>query len=82
MNEHPKHTAWEELVRLAVLIWSAGMLTASYAGMLDKMDPTFIASLLSGTLAGYGISRMDPKTAQQKPPSDPQPDKPSPPPKK
>ena len=22
-----------------------------------KMDPTFIASLLSGTLAGYGITR-------------------------
>ena len=74
MSQEPKHTAWEELVRLAVLIWSAGMLTASYAGLLDKMDPTFIASLLSGTLAGYGISRMDPKG-----PAKPSNEKPSPP---
>jgi hypothetical protein len=42
-----------------VLVWSAGVLTASYMGMLQKMDPTFVASLLSGTLASYGISRVD-----------------------
>ena len=26
-------------------------------GHMQKMDPTFIASLLSGTLASYGIQR-------------------------
>jgi hypothetical protein len=30
----------------------------SYMGKMEKMDPTFIASLLSGTLASYGIQRM------------------------
>ncbi|AGG91350.1 hypothetical protein SWQG_00056 [Synechococcus phage S-RIP2] len=49
-------------------MWSAGVLTASYMGMLQKMDPTFVASLLSGTLASYGISRMDTKKSTSEPP--------------
>jgi|TARA_Y100000015_G_scaffold42292_1_gene49580 hypothetical protein len=36
-------------------------------GMLQKMDPTFVASLLSGTLASYGISRVD-KNSKSDPP--------------
>ncbi len=52
-----KHSVFQEFVKLAVLIWSAAMLTSSYMGFFQKMDPTFIASLLSGTLASYGISR-------------------------
>jgi ribulose 1,5-bisphosphate synthetase/thiazole synthase len=55
------HNFFTEIVKALVLIWSAGVLTASYMGMLQKMDPTFVASLLSGTLASYGISRMDKK---------------------
>ena len=46
-----------ELVKMCVLFWSAGILTMSYLGHMQKMDPTFIASLLSGTLASYGIQR-------------------------
>ena len=56
------HNFFTEIVKALVLIWSASVLTASYMGMLQKMDPTFVASLLSGTLASYGISRMDKKT--------------------
>lgn len=42
------------LVRSIVLIWSAGMLTATY--MLEtKFDATFIASVFSGTLATFGV---------------------------
>jgi ribulose 1,5-bisphosphate synthetase/thiazole synthase len=55
------HEFSSELVKGLVLVWSAGVLTASYMGMLPKMDPTYIASLLSGTLASYGISRADQK---------------------
>jgi len=51
------HGKIAELVRISVLGWSAALLTMSYMGWLPKMDPTFIASLLSGTLAGYGITR-------------------------
>ena len=55
------HEFFSEIVKALVLVWSAGVLTASYMGMLQKMDPTFVASLLSGTLASYGISRVDTK---------------------
>ena len=70
-KEHWFEAFFEDVVKLAVLIWSAGMLTASYAGWLPKMDPTFIASLLSGTLAGYGISRIDNSKKPTNPSSDP-----------
>ena len=56
MNEQ-HHGMFTELVKLSVLFWSAGILTMSYLGHMQKMDPTFIASLLSGTLASYGIQR-------------------------
>jgi biotin transporter BioY len=46
------------LIRFLILAWTAALLTASYMGKMEKMDPTFIASLLSGTLASYGIQRM------------------------
>ena len=61
------HEFSSELVKGLVLVWSAGVLTASYMGMLQKMDPTYVASLLSGTLASYGISRAD---QQKKKPED------------
>ena len=61
------HDFFSEIVKALVLIWSAGVLTASYMGMLQKMDPTFVASLLSGTLASYGISRMDTKKTSEPP---------------
>ena len=62
------HDFFNEIVKALVLVWSAGVLTASYMGMLQKMDPTFVASLLSGTLASYGISRMDTKKSTTEPP--------------
>jgi len=58
---------FSEIVKALVLVWSAGVLTASYMGMLQKMDPTFVASLLSGTLASYGISRIDKDTKKEPP---------------
>tara|TARA_R100001510_G_C7616450_1_gene178467 strand:- start:747 stop:926 length:180 start_codon:yes stop_codon:yes gene_type:complete len=44
-------------IKFVVLVWSAGLLTASYAGWMPKMDPTYVASILSGTLATFSISR-------------------------
>jgi hypothetical protein len=63
----PSETRIAELVRLSVLSWSAAMLTASYAGVLPKMDPTFIASIFTGSLAWYGISKVERDT--DKPPT-------------
>ena len=42
-------------VRIAVLIWSAGMLTLGYMGVMNKMDPTFVAAVFTSTLSTFGI---------------------------
>lgn len=47
----------ENFIRFLVLCWSAALLTASYAGWMQKMDPTYVASILSGTLATFSITR-------------------------
>ena len=49
------------LVKVAVLIWSASLLTASYFRLpngqkIMDFDPTFIASVFSGSLAAFGLS--------------------------
>ncbi len=51
------HEKKEGFIKFIVLVWSAGLLTASYAGWMPKMDPTYVASILSGTLATFSITR-------------------------
>ena len=50
-------------VRLSVLVWSAGILTLAYVKLPEafkipeqKLDPTFIASVFTGTLATFGVA--------------------------
>ena len=50
------------IVRLVVLTWSAGILTLAYVKLPaafnipeQKLDPTFIASVFTGTLATFGV---------------------------
>ena len=50
------------VVRLAVLVWSAGILTLAYVKLPaafnipeQKLDPTFIASVFTGVTATFGI---------------------------
>ena len=47
-----------QVIRIAILSWSAALLTASYAGMLSKMDPTFIATVFTASAATFGINTM------------------------
>ena len=43
-----------DLVRLGILAWSMAILTANYLGIFKQaVDPTFPASLLTGTAATY-----------------------------
>ena len=46
------------VIRVAVLSWSAALLTASYAGLLPKMDPTFIATVFTASAATFGVNTM------------------------
>ncbi len=65
-DEKQSYEWLSEVVKVSVLSWSAALLTLSYMGYFQKMDPTFIASVFSGSLAGYGISRVAEKSAQKK----------------
>ena len=53
-----------------VLFWSATLLTVSYLGFFPKMkmDNTFVASLLTGAMASFGIERKSNGGAHKKPP--------------
>ena len=51
------------MVRLCILIWSGGILTLAYIKLPpalgipeQKLDPTFIASVFTGTLATFGVA--------------------------
>lgn len=46
------------IIRVTVLSWAAALLTASYAGMLPKMDPTFIATVFTASAATFGVNTM------------------------
>ena len=56
------------LVRVAILVWSACILTINYVTIpglkQDKIDPTFIASVFTGTLATFGVERA--KSSEKK----------------
>lgn len=56
--ENKKGQAMGQVIRIAILSWSAALLTASYAGMLSKMDPTFIATVFTASAATFGINTM------------------------
>ena len=55
-----------EIVHLAVLGWSATILTAGYLEII-RADPTFVASIFTGCLANYGISRASNKPEAKEP---------------
>ena len=60
------------LVKVVVLIWSASLLTFSYVRLPNgqkilDFDPTFIASVFSGSLAAFGLSPAKNGGAQAKP---------------
>jgi hypothetical protein len=61
-KDHEEKREWlGDLVKLVVLIWSASLLTFSYVRLPNgnkilDFDPTFIASVFSGSLAAFGLS--------------------------
>ena len=64
------------IIRLAVLTWSAGILTLNYVKIPgyeqgEKIDPTFIASVFTGVLASFGIQTANKKNGNgaSKPPA-------------
>ena len=60
-QDEDKSEVLGNLVKVVVLIWSASLLTFSYVSLPNgqkilDFDPTFIASVFSGSLAAFGLS--------------------------
>lgn len=61
-KDHDEKKEWlGDLVKVVILIWSASLLTASYIRLPNgqkilDFDPTFIASVFSGSLAAFGLT--------------------------
>ncbi len=53
MTNKKNENAMGQLIRICILGWSAALLTASYAGTLSKMDPTFIATVFTASAATF-----------------------------
>jgi hypothetical protein len=58
MEQNKREKCMSTVIRVAILSWSAALLTASYAGLLAKMDPTFIATVFTASAATFGINTM------------------------
>ena len=73
-EQQKKAQCMSTIVRITVLSWSAALLTASYAGLLAKMDPTFIATVFTAAAATFGVDTLkkgDDKDDDAKPNSQP-----------
>jgi len=57
------------MVRVIILGWSAFILTLNYVTIpgwqQDKIDPTFIASVFTGTLATFGVQANNKKKDEE-----------------
>ena len=58
MTDNKKEKCMSTIIRISVLSWSAALLTASYAGLLAKMDPTFIATVFTAAAATFGVDTL------------------------
>lgn len=69
-QQEQEHSRLGDLVKLAVLVWSMAILTANYLGVFKQsLDPTFPASLLTGTMAAMGVNiRQNKKKDEPKSP--------------
>jgi len=78
-EQEPESTPLADFVKLAVLTWSIVMLSLNYLGYVKAMDPTFPASLLTGTMTSFGVNikrangkkKEEPTITEQTPTSKP-----------
>ena len=72
-HEEKDGVSLADIVRVLVLGWSATLLTVSYLGIFPgmKMDSTFVASLQTGAMAGFGIERKSGNATKKDAPKNP-----------
>ena len=68
-HDEQQHSWLGDVVRVTILLWSMGILTANYLGIFSQsVDPTFPASLLTGTAATYtpALGKLNKKKKEDK----------------
>lgn len=69
-EQEDQNSSWlGDVVRVTILLWSMGILTANYLGIFSQaVDPTFPASLLTGTAATYtpALGKLNKKKKDEK----------------
>ena len=69
-EQEEQNSSWlGDVVRVTILLWSMGILTANYLGIFSQaVDPTFPASLLTGTAATYtpALGKLNKKKKDEK----------------
>jgi len=56
-QEHDNQSRLGDVVKVVLLGWSMAILTANYLGVFKQsLDPTYPASILSGTAASFGLA--------------------------
>jgi hypothetical protein len=56
-QEQDSHSRLGDVVKVVLLGWSMAILTANYLGVFKQsLDPTYPASILSGTAASFGLA--------------------------
>ena len=57
-----------DVVKVVLLSWAMAILTANYLGVFKQsLDPTYPASILSGTAASFGLSVGGNRKKQEEP---------------
>ena len=54
-SKNMKRVCIPTIVQVTVLIWSAGILTAGWIGVLRNADTTFTAGIFTSILANFGV---------------------------
>lgn len=56
-QEQDHNSRLGDVVKIVLLGWAMAILTANYLGVFKQaLDPTYPASILSGTAASFGLS--------------------------
>ena len=56
-QDQESHSRLGDVVKITLLGWAMAILTANYLGVFKQsLDPTYPASILSGTAASFGLS--------------------------
>ena len=56
-HEEQSHGWLGDLVRITIMLWAMGIITANYLGIFKgSIDVTFSASLLASTASTYGLT--------------------------